>query len=162
APGLKESEVDTPAIRALSAKLFPRASTDELSDLKAAVEPDFATGTGFGIGFSHRRLDNADIYFVANTTKNRFSGRPSARVSRARMEIWDPFTGRRKMASVEPRSGRVAFALELQPYESRIFVVTDDPASLPRETSGTPATAIRLDSDWTVTFPGERPLAMPQ
>ncbi|HTW61762.1 MAG TPA: glycosyl hydrolase [Terracidiphilus sp.] len=135
APGLLEQN-DAPAIAALSQRIFEHeghrgdfiGSVSELADaLHRALHPDLAmTGTTEGLGFIHRRLANADIYFLANTGNKPIDGAIAFRSSRSSVEAWDPDSGRVLFTA---RNGRGAgIPLALAPYESRVFVLADRPA----------------------------------
>jgi hypothetical protein len=65
------------------------------------------------LGFVHRKLDFADIYFVVNTSNHPVHTDLKFRTGRAR-EVWNPVTG-------EPTNNAVDFA----PYESRVYVVAN-------------------------------------
>ena len=69
APGLMEAAADTPKIQALAKGL--RVITDESKlgeAMHAALPADLAAAPE--IGFIHRKLDYADIYFLANTSNH--------------------------------------------------------------------------------------------
>ena len=116
--------------------------------------PDFATGNP-AIGFIHRKTDNADIYFVVNTSNQPVRGQARARVKNQQAEWWDPFTGRVSPAGSNP------IELDLQPYESRVLVFSGNFAARPAEPAERRRDVLDLSTGWTVTFPGSaRPVAM--
>ena len=70
APGLMEAETDTPKNSSTLAKGL-RLVTDETklgAELHKALAADVATAPE--IGFVHRKLDFADVYFVVNTSNH--------------------------------------------------------------------------------------------
>jgi hypothetical protein len=165
APGLLEQN-DSPAIAALSQKLFENSghpgitihSTSELSDaLHRALPPDLdASGAAEGLGFIHRKLANADIYFVANTGNKPIEGTAAFRSPYHSVQTWDPDSGRILFAENNPRAVRLPLALA--PYESRIFVFADRASSAPL---GVPEPAqpredviANLTSGWGIHFAG--------
>ena len=173
APGLLE-QGDTPAIAALSAKLFANSghpgitiqSVSELADaLHRALPPDLdASGTTDGLGFIHRTLPDADIYFVANTGNKPIEGAAVFRSFRSWAEAWDPDSGRILFAERDARGAQLPLALA--PYESRIFVFTDRaqpaPLGVPEPTQPREATIADLTSKWKIQpagSPAPRPLA---
>jgi alpha-L-rhamnosidase len=97
------------------------------------------------IGFVHRKLRDADVYFLANTSNvardvtARFSGNISG-------ERWDPMTG-----AVEPLelSGGLA-SLRFAPYGSLVVVFRAASSAPPRATAMRPTTTRVLDQGWTV------------
>ena len=64
---------------------------DELSRL---YPPDVAfSPRSRDVGFIHRHTDTSEIYFIANTSNQRFEGAATFRVKRQNAEWWDLFTG---------------------------------------------------------------------
>ena len=118
-----------------------------VADLPSICTPDFAAGNP-AIGFIHRKLENADVYFVANTINHGVHGPASVRVKGRHAEWWDPFTGRVSPAGDSP------IDLDLQPYESRVLVFSDEIAASRTEKPRRFRDALDLSSVWTVTFPG--------
>ncbi len=120
------------------------------SHLARRYTPDFATGNP-AIGFVHRKLADADIYFVANTSNGPVQVTPRVRSKRRCAEDWNPYSGAVSGAS----SG-----LTLAPYESRVLVFSD-----PSEGSSCRAPnpngelqdkgSIDISSDWNVSFPSQ-------
>jgi len=89
------------------------------ADLAAAPE----------IGFIHRKLPFAEVYFVVNTSNHAVHTPAKFRVTGMEAATWDPFTGKVARAS--------ASELDLAPYESRVFVFSKERA--PEDKAG-PAT----------------------
>ncbi len=112
------------------------------------------------IGFVHRRLDDGDLYFVANTGTATRSVRLFPRARHRSWQRWDAWTGAVDRAG----DGTLPLALELAPYEAAFLVLGDelpsttaasDPA--PLDTALALGGATNAGSGWTVTFPGESP-----
>ena len=62
--------------------------------LAAALPPDVRfTPPTPDVGFVHRRLSFADVYFVANTSNVTVRATAAFRVERRSAEVWDPMTG---------------------------------------------------------------------
>ena len=160
APGLAEANSDGPRVRELSAKLFPRVVTDE-TQLGAALHDVFApdVATAPEIGFLHRKLDFAEVYFLVNTGNHPVHSQASFRIEGMRSAWWNPFDGRASEA------GGSRIALDLAPYESRVVVFSKEAFSkeafskdeAPRRRA-TPSEAIPesldISSGWKVTFDG--------
>jgi len=124
-------------------------------DLAKLYKPDFATGTP-AIGFIHRKLADADVYFVVNTGNQPVEATAHVRVNDRLAEWWDPFTGARSAA------GGQTVALRLAPYESRILVYSRDSMTT-REKQRAAAETLDIAADWNVTFPAlQRAVAMHQ
>ncbi|HEV8254119.1 MAG TPA: glycosyl hydrolase [Vicinamibacteria bacterium] len=112
--------------------------------LAAAVPADVSLDpTAPEIGFVHRRLPDADIYFMANSgnrprrVRARFRGRTGP------AESWDPFTGAREGIDAD----RV---LEFEPYGSRVIVFRKDGSSAPVAPRRSIVASEDLRSGWTV------------
>jgi hypothetical protein len=121
---------------------------EDISTLPQRYTPDFATGAP-AVGFVHRKLADADLYFVANTGNRPVQVTPQVRSKRRCSETWDPYSGAFSAAAVP---------LRLVAYESKILVFSDAPQgghcfapsgnmSLRDEAS------INISSDWKVSFP---------
>ncbi len=92
------------------------------------VRPDFRSNPH--LDFIHRVIGDADIYFVANTTKKRVTSLCEFRIDGRRPELWDAETGAIEPAPMRGASGN-SVTLTLEPRGS-IFVVfrhpNEDPA----------------------------------
>ena len=143
APGLQDA-ADTPAIRAAAvatrARIIPeigglgKALTEQL-------QPDFATGNP-AIGFIHRKVGDSDVYFIANTGNQAVRTVPKLRGKEAASgEWWDPFSGAQFTSA----------SLDLQPYESRVLVVSQGAGATKPRVVMVGGNEITL-SDWKLTF----------
>ena len=160
APGLAEAATDTPAVRDLSRALFEArgklvADGARLGEaLHAALAPDMAKPPE--IGFVHRKLPFADIYFLANTSNHPVRGQAEFRIKGVDGAWWDPFTGKAAKAD-----GGNRIDLDLEPYESRVVVFSKDRPAALRAPSGPPPPAIDISAGWKVSFAGSpQPVAM--
>jgi hypothetical protein len=157
AAGLVDS-ADSPAVVAGIQRLLPKSThVDTAAELAAALprllQPDVELGAAGGkVGFIHRHLSDADIYFFANTTAEAISFPVRVRSLYRNAEWWDADNGRAERA--EPGQ-----TLTLPPYGSRLLLLSGSP-----EHSGVAAVmrftpdsrpAIRI-TDWTVAFPGSK------
>ncbi|HEV2576975.1 MAG TPA: glycosyl hydrolase [Acidobacteriaceae bacterium] len=149
---------DTPAVASGVRELLQKAihveTTGELaSALPRLLKPDMELGAAGGnVGFLHRHLSDADIYFFANTTAEPVSFPVRVRSGYREAEWWDTDGGRAERAELgEP--------VTLPAYGSRLLVLSNGAGG-----SGAPAmtrfvpdsgSAIKL-ADWSVTFPGSR------
>jgi hypothetical protein len=170
APGLMEAERDTPEIKQISERMFgggqprTRLLADE-SQLGAALAglttPDLAMSPAAPeIGFIHRRVDSAEIYFLANTSNQGRRTLATLRVQGLEPEWWDPFTGRTSLAGVAARSAAgFSVPLDLEPYGSRVLVFSklqqsrdqsrDRKGADPQQQAPPP---VDLTSGWKVSF----------
>jgi len=101
-----------------------------LEILRKHVQPDFGIDFAYyalrknkGLSFLHRKLNDADIYFVTNI-QNQTSEIPvTFRVSPCVIEKWNPYNG--KVSPVycyNEKANGIEIPLKLRPYESTIFV----------------------------------------
>jgi hypothetical protein len=162
APGLKESETDSPHVQQISQELFrePGAPGHFLKDeadlgqtLARVMKQDVSLSPAApDIGFVHRKLPFADIYFLANTGNRMIRTQASFRVSTDQAELWDPVSGKTQILNA-PSPVQLAF----EPYQSRILVFyhqeprSKRPKVIPAKLSA-PLPALDLASDWSVTF----------
>jgi hypothetical protein len=154
APGMME-EADTPKVADLSHTLFQTAGAPghlvaELSGLgavlHAALPADVATAPE--IGFVHRKLGFADVYFLANTSNLPVHSQAAFRVQGLAAAWWDPIAG-----DVSDAGAKID--LDLAPYESRVLVFSKE-RTPPRSRLTNPAPApVDLNGSWTITFPGQ-------
>ena len=155
APGLSE-EKDTPEIARISKGLFEgKSMVAEESELGArltsALQPDFAVASqNEAIGFVHRKLDSADVYFVANTGNQAVHTRARLRLKGVPGEWWDPFT--MQVRGIEATTGELA--LDLEPYESRVLVLSPQSKARPVPIPTSAAETFDLTSNWQVFFGG--------
>ena len=146
APGLME-EKEAAEINALSAK-YKLTDEARLGDaLHAAIPPDATVPPEVGV--VHRKLSDADVYFLANTANHPVSGKAAFRVQGMQAAWWDPFTG---------KTGAADLNLTLAPYESRVLVFSKERA--PAVPAVAYAAPVDLTGNWQVTFPGSPPVAM--
>ncbi len=99
------------------------------------------------IGFIHRKLSGANLYFVANTSNETKHVTAQFRDRAKQAESWDAFTG--KITGL-PDPAKID--LDLAPYESRLIFFSDEamnakPAPLRREDA-----IADLSQDWKVAF----------
>src|SRR5205085_6061451 len=134
APGFKVTKAEEIQVSEVSQRLFdgPSATGHFVEDEKAQLgssltsllRPDVSLSPPAPqIGFIHRKINDAEIYFLANTSNSRQGVKATFRVEGREPEWWDPFSGRVSPAIVEARSqGGQIIALDLEPYGSRVLV----------------------------------------
>jgi hypothetical protein len=157
APSLNQNGESTPDLSALSRRLFDSSKSSFVADATAlgdalhnAVPPDFRLDRGNDdVGFIRRKLPDADIYFVANTANHPVSMEATFATTHKFGQRWDADTGTAVSVSV----AGAAIALSLAPYESAIFVFSDEPsrAIAPPQPG---AQIADLSAGWEVTFTG--------
>ncbi|MGA3034124.1 MAG: glycosyl hydrolase [Terracidiphilus sp.] len=157
APGVIESTRDSDAVKPISQDLFSLkvknakriAGPVELAAaIGAVLKPDVQIAPAtHEIGFIHRRLVDADIYFVANTGNRAQTVDATFRTEKAGAEWWDPMNGK-----VTGAGSARTLRIDLAPYESRVIVFTDRPAQAANATATERFEPIDLTHDWKLTF----------
>lgn len=108
------------------AALVPEGDVDALENALRRVPADVELDAAPQVYYLHRRKEDRDLYFFANTSRDAIATIASLETL-GRVEFWDPETG-----IVEPVpgqqevDGRVEFPLNFPPVGSRLVVV--DPA----------------------------------
>ena len=163
APGLQDAKRISGQVVAASNALFASKNVQLVADdaavgaaVKSALAPDMQlSNDASDVGFVRRKLKDADIYFVANTSNHPVKASARFGSKRAAAAWLDADSGKLTRASSTP-------ALDLAPYESRVLVFTDAPlsgaAEAPRRNA--PAVLADLSTDWRVSFAGGQPQAM--
>jgi hypothetical protein len=157
APGVVESPRDSDTVAQISRDLFaPDSKNAKLvarsADLgvaiAAALKPDVAISPATPeVGFVHRKLADADIYFLANTSGLPHSIDVSFRTGKSAAQWWDPMTG-----NVTGAGSTHSLHMNLAPYESRVVVFTNHVDPLPENSAAAPFAPIDLSHDWQITF----------
>jgi hypothetical protein len=169
APGFLANDADSKKVSELAHSLFegPSAVGHFIADekelakrLPGLLQVDLALEhPSADLGFVHRRTEDAEIYFVANTTNLPLKANATFRVEKEsrNAESWDPMSGRTLKAEVmgQTKDG-VIIALDLPPYASQVFVFSKRSLSSPpvHVASVLPA-AIDLSNGWQVVFGSE-------
>jgi hypothetical protein len=159
APSLDDEGKPLPAIADLSKQLFDAdrftfvSDTGQLGDaLHHAVTPDFKLENADDsvrdhLGFIRRRLPDADIYFVVNTSNQEIDTSASFATLHKFGEQWNPDTAVSVPASANDQS------VHLAPYESRVFVFSDTKLNTQSTFVSAPTSQLAdLSAGWKVTF----------
>jgi hypothetical protein len=159
APGFLGAESDGLGIHEISQRLFHAGGaaghfvSDETqlgASLASYLTPDvvFSPRTP-RIGFIHRKLAAGDLYFIANTINQSRHVQAAFRHPARHAEWWDPFTG-----SVSPVENPASVDIDLQPYESRLILLTDSATPLEKTQTlvRSRTKTIDLTTDWKMAF----------
>ena len=159
APSIDADGTSSSEFASLSRRVFTSesvvATPDGIEDaLHRAAQPDLGLRdpTPFikeHLGFIRRRLPDADIYFIANTSNMPITTRAFLASAFKDAARWDPETG---LSTQEmPRESDGSIDLDLAPYESALVVLSDHPAkSRPLPIASTEL--LDLSRDWSLTF----------
>ena len=130
--------------------------TREAHDLGAALKavvPDVQRAPE--IGFVHRHLPYAEVYFLANTSNHTVHSEAKFRTGEWKPAWWDPMDGR---VTAVPLG---AVTLDLAPYESRVLVFSKQNAAVTSAPQAS-GSSIAVTAPWKVTFPGATSENMPK
>ena len=158
APGLTDYPECDRAVRGLADRLWVNGVIRDIPLTEAlTMRPDFeyrATSESV-INFAHRKLPNADIYFIATAGEGCVAD-CTFRVTRRYPQVFDPMTGELYDIAVYSDDGeRTRMRVELEDQGSRIIVFRDEPlgrACPDLVVNGT----IPLSGPWFVSFEAGR------
>jgi hypothetical protein len=119
------------------------------SEMLNIAKPDFTMrnpdgNTAGQVGFIRRKLPNADIYFVANTSNQPIDTSATFATTYKSAEQWDPDSTTAAPATTSAQS------IHLAPYESRIFIFSNFETVTPFIDCCPELTDI--STDWKVNF----------
>jgi hypothetical protein len=160
APGFASAAAESKEILQVSQSLFSSSQQaqfidDEtkLSTLLRGMQPDISLSPATQeIGFLHRRTDDADIYFLANTSNVRKKARALFRPVNTSAEWWDPMSGRitHAMVSVDKMA---SVDIDLEPYAGKFLVFSNKLGSQTQMAANSEETAsLDISGGWRVTF----------
>lgn len=154
AAGYRTADVKAMQIQAITDRLFRtkgRTLTVAEKEVGTTLPKLFAPDLRLdrqqpAIGFIHRRLENGEIYFIANTTNQPVEARARFRDGTGKpAHLWNPMTG----ATTALAGGEVP--LKLAPYESTI-VVFGNTTGQKAQPSPTRTVVADISTDWQVEF----------
>jgi len=156
APGFEDAARVSDVVKSASKKLFNGAGARLVSGdeevgaaLHEALKPDFSSSAA-DLGFIHRKLEDGDVYFLANTGNQGIATVVSFGASRKYISVWNPQTGVARALQDAPSKATLA------PYESEIVVFSDEPlGNIVQEAHGSASMIADLTKGWTVHFPAE-------
>ena len=89
------------------------------------VAPDFSSNRP--LAWNHRKVDGADVYFIANSSQSATQARATFRVAGKQPELWNPETGGIELPeTISEKDGAITIPLRLEPSGS-VFVVFRKP-----------------------------------
>jgi hypothetical protein len=141
-------------INQLSEAIAVIPGTDQLAQaLHNAAKPDLGFGDGAAearsqIGFIHRKLDHADVYFITNTSNQAVRTTIRLGTQYAGGEVLDPERGR-PTESIDSQ----AVQLDLAPYASEAFLFDRQQAPTPKPKVPGGKSIEAIVNGWKVTFP---------
>ena len=167
--GLLEEKTETAEINSIAHELFATNNKgtrlveneqDLSSVLPAMLPPDLESGAAApSVGFVHRTLPNAELYFLANSSNRPIIFHASFRVSGLQPQSWDPFTGEAAALPFASEAERTEVPFSLAPYESRLIVFAKNTKTAAATASRAIANPAKIDlaSGWKLSFSNNGP-----
>ncbi|MDR3268499.1 MAG: glycosyl hydrolase [Tannerella sp.] len=120
--------------------------------LSESVPPDFQSEGS--IRYTHRTLEDMDIYFVSNRTEHAVSELCKFRSSGKKPELWNPVTGETRALPEYEITGELTLVrLNFDLHEGYFIVFHDHPAKPDGKTNfPQPELLTVLSAPWTVSF----------
>ncbi len=137
-------------------ELYPNYNATAEILKKIGVQQDFeSTGP---IRYTHRSMENREIYFVSNKTNERVKSICTFRVGEGTPELWDPLSGEtRSLPEFAIENERMNIPLQFEQYQS--FFIVIDKNEKPNLTTNTqvknfsePKVLMVINSPWNVSF----------
>ncbi len=120
------------------------------------IPEDFHTDTP--IRYGHRRTDNEEIYFIANTSNKSVKATCDFRVSEGTPQLWNPVTARIRVLPEFTRQGKItSLPVNFEPHQSFFIVFprndsSQDPAPSDSVNFVKTAPVATLKGPWKVSF----------
>ncbi len=157
-PGLTGYPQSDDAVRTMAAELWDSGrilSGKGLDDVfkQDGLRPDFE---GKGLNYIHRRVGDAEVYFVSHQQNAAQEIACTFRVSGKIPELWDPETGAiRELPDFSEKEGRVTVPLHFDPMQSWFVVFRAQPADRRQQTANNfpeRKPVMELTGPWQVSF----------
>jgi hypothetical protein len=125
-----------------------------LESMKIGRDFEYEKGLDADVAWLHRRTQEADIFYVVNSTDQARSFDARFRVAGREAELWHPDTGKIERVNYAITGERTVVPLQLAEREA-VFVVFRKPAVAPPPSRELNAERklVTLDDDWDVSFP---------
>lgn len=157
--GLKEKDA---ALQKAWAQLFIKSGKgrvletpyieETFESLGIARDIDIAAD-GAPVAWAHRKLENAEIYFISNQQDKSISVPVSFRVTGLTPELWDPVAGKMKRAEWEVRGERTHLTLSFNANQSMFVVFKQTAEKVPGPSTATAAKQMAdISINWLVRF----------
>ncbi|WP_344978187.1 glycosyl hydrolase [Compostibacter hankyongensis] len=142
------------AVKYKKGNIFRGMSMEEAFQ-QLGVTPDFGVPEKQPVKYIHRRMADADIYFITNQSDQSLDITPVFRVSDRQPELWDAVSGNlRKLPGFRQMEQGTAVPLKLAPAQSWFVVFRGKAGSSTGTGDNFPETKPlkTLDGPWTVQF----------
>lgn len=160
-PSLRDAGENDAAMRTLAEELWNGSITEGVSfeDLfkKINLPPDFvwkASTPDADILYIHRRIGDADAYFVSNQKNRTEDINAVFRAGNRSPELWDPSTGEiRLLPDFRTEQDRVSLPLRLDPNGSAFVIFRGSRPSTTGKNWLELAEGPAISGPWQITFP---------
>ena len=122
---------------------------------RLGVRPDFEAPTGNALNFIHRRVGDAEIYFISNPSAQPVTVSATFRVAGKQPELWDAVSGSKRDLPefASTADGRTCIPLEFGPNGSAFVIFRKNASGNPAGVNFPKAKQIgELSGEWSVTF----------
>ena len=163
APGFKATDAERKEIQEISARIFSSANaktavvkdekTELAEKLNSLLRPDFALEKPVNeIGFIHRRTENAEIYFVVNSSNTTQELHPTFRVNGLQCEVWNPLNSLIFGTATETTKEGEKINLTIEAYGSRLIIFSRRNTGSFLEKDNNEYREVDLSHDWQVNI----------
>lgn len=130
----------------------------------SGIAPDVVFGDigDTDVRFVHRRLDDGELYWVANIAPEGRDLTVSFRTRGLQPEIWHPDNGRTDYPECRERDGRTEINLHLTPDDAQYILFREDPEEPGVSPAGKERCIKELDGPWSLSFRSRYPAPAPR
>lgn len=119
------------------------------------VAEDFKSSNG-KIRYTHKKLKDGDIYFIANRTSDTFQTNCNFRVTEGAIELWDPLTGEiREIFQYKREKNHTIVPINFNAFQS-YFIVFDKNRKTPQSKDNSNFDKLvplqQIEGEWNVSF----------
>ncbi len=152
-PGLEGYPEANDEARQLAAgwPLLPDGGWNEVF-AEQKLKPDFESDD---IRWIHRRTQNAEIYFLANSTRESIKRDCTFRITGKTPQLWDPETGKTyAIPNVQQTGSSTTARLQFEPWQSWFVVFRDQSPASHLDTNPFPSWKLiqGITGNWNLTF----------
>ncbi|MBT5186563.1 MAG: hypothetical protein HOH19_08490 [Kordiimonadaceae bacterium] len=106
------------------------------------------------VDFIHRKIGDADLYFISNLTNRLITEDCAFRIDRKHPEYWDPVTDKQyNIQEAQVANGYTNIKLKLDPYQSCFIMFNNQRRELPEYRTAIKAMSSEVTGAWTLSFP---------
>lgn len=126
-----------------------------LDILHGVIAPDVSLDNraqSDGLTFSHRQVDETDIYFVSNLQRKPLNSDLTFRVKGKTPQRWDAMTGEITPVTFRETETGTVISCDFAQWESAFFVFLPNGKTSHKEPASTLTTSIPIDGPWNMTL----------